>query len=176
MQKLFKRLVSVFLGTMLITAMCTAAQESLLQIIEKRHDLSLFRMASKMGAADEVFSANKQTPLVGPLLPFTVFAPNNTAMTKAGLTKEALEQLSKEDWDPAKKRSDTIRDFIKQHVCMQATLKKDDLNGSHARFNGENLSMTNGTIKAETTEAKVVEGDISAVNGILHVVDAVLDS
>lgn len=96
--------------------------------------------------------------------PFTVFAPNNAAFTKAGIT--SLDGLSKEALTP----------ILTTHVLSGTVKAADVKSGAAKTVNANNqiyLSKNadgvfiNGTIK-------VVATDVSASNGVIHVIDNVI--
>lgn len=155
----------------------------ILDVIKKEPDLSLFLEAIQYGRAELVCQAVENTPMVGALLPFTVFAPNNDAMKKAGLTSESMKAMATSEgffetgYDPnnPEHRSNSLRALTKQHVCMRKKLKKSELKGELERFEGKNLTIDGDKIKAKSTVATVVRPDIEASNGIVHIVDTFLD-
>jgi uncharacterized surface protein with fasciclin (FAS1) repeats len=96
--------------------------------------------------------------------PFTVFAPNNAAFTKAGIT--SLDGLSKEALTP----------ILTTHVLSGSVKAADVKSGTAKTVNANNdiyLSKNadgvfiNGNIK-------VVATDVSASNGVIHVIDNVI--
>lgn len=96
--------------------------------------------------------------------PFTVFAPNNAAFAKAGIT--SLDGLSKEALTP----------ILTTHVLSGTVKAADVKSGAAKTVNANNqiyLSKNadgvfiNGTIK-------VVATDVSASNGVIHVIDNVI--
>ncbi|MGV3603034.1 MAG: fasciclin domain-containing protein [Dyadobacter fermentans] len=124
-----------------------------------------------VAAADPQFStlvaALTKAELAGTLQgtgPYTVFAPNNAAFTKAGVT--SLDGLSK----------DALTPILTSHV-LNGTVKAADVKSGTAKtLNADNdiyLSKNadgvfiNGNIK-------VVSTDVAADNGVIHVIDNVI--
>ena len=98
--------------------------------------------------------------------PFTVFAPTNAAFDK--LPKGTVDELLK----PEKK--DELRNILKYHVAV-STYQQKDLK------DGESLGVANGgKIAFKVKDGKVtvnganIIASVSASNGIIHVIDAVL--
>ena len=96
--------------------------------------------------------------------PFTVFAPNNAAFTKAGIT--SLDNLTKAALTP----------ILTTHVLSGTVKAADVKSGSAKTVNAGNdiyLSKNadgvfiNGSIK-------VIATDVSASNGVIHVIDNVI--
>jgi uncharacterized surface protein with fasciclin (FAS1) repeats len=124
-----------------------------------------------VAAADPQFStlvaALTKAELVSTLQgagPFTVFAPNNAAFTKAGIT--SLNNLSK----------DALTPILTSHVVSGSVKAADVKSGTVKTVNAKNdiyLSKNadgvfiNGNIK-------VIATDVSASNGIVHVIDNVI--
>lgn len=107
--------------------------------------------------------ADLVTTLQGPG-PYTVFAPNNAAFTKAGIT--SLDGLTK----------DALTPILTSHVLSGNVKAADVKSGAVETLNGNNdiyLSKNadgvfiNGNIK-------VVSTDVSASNGVIHVIDNVI--
>ena len=99
--------------------------------------------------------------------PFTVFAPTDKAF--ASLPKGTVESLLEE------KNRDKLKAILTYHVLpgrvnsaqAAALPKADTVQGSSVL-----ISAKDGSVKVG--EANVVEPDISATNGVIHIIDAVL--
>ena len=111
--------------------------------------------------------------------PYTVFAPTNDAFSKVGQSK--LDDLMKDE------NQDNLKDILQYHVVKDSitsdmlSQKIKDNNGSYkmnTAGGGEITAMMNGNdivLKDETGKtAKIVKADISASNGVVHEIDAVL--
>lgn len=102
---------------------------------------------------------------------YTVFAPTDEAFAK--LPKGTLETLLKPE------SKDTLKDILLYHVA------KDDIDsGDLIKLNGKEIPLANGK-KAKVTvkngeifinDAKIIIKDIEASNGVIHVIDAVLQA
>jgi transforming growth factor-beta-induced protein len=106
------------------------------------------------------------TTLSGPGT-FTVFAPTNDAFA-ALLT--AVGQTSLNDIP-----EDVLREVLEYHVIASAAVKSTQLtNGPVETVLGEDITVSvTGGVKLNGT-VNVVAADVSATNGVVHVVDAVL--
>lgn len=105
-------------------------------------------------------------PSVANAGPLTVFAPTNAAFDK--LPKGTVESLLKPE------KQDELREILKYHVTTTAYESKDFKDG-------ETLGMANGAkVTLHVKDGKVMVNDaniiasIPASNGIIHVIDAVL--
>jgi len=98
--------------------------------------------------------------------PFTVFAPTNKAFTEAlaalGLTKQQL--LDKAD----------LADILKYHVLSGKVMSTDlKATQSPATVQGATVTITKGD-KVKFADAEVTTADLSASNGVVHVIDKVV--
>lgn len=99
--------------------------------------------------------------------PFTVFAPTNEAF--AALPPGVLTALLK----PA-----NIADLVKvleYHVVSREVLSTDLKNGQQIKtLEGQEVNVTIAGSDVSINDAKVKEANVFAVNGVVHVIDAVL--
>ena len=99
--------------------------------------------------------------------PFTVFAPTDEAFAKlpAGTVEELLKPENKEK----------LVAILTYHVVPGRVMAKDVMNLSTAKtVNGKSVTITqqNGAVMVDN--AKVVQTDIAASNGVIHVIDSVM--
>lgn len=97
--------------------------------------------------------------------PFTVFAPTDEAFNK--LPKGTLENLLKD--------KEALKNILLYHVVSGSVTSNDVVNLSSA----ETLSGAEVKIKAnkkyvKIDNAKVIQADVMASNGVIHVIDKVL--
>lgn len=101
--------------------------------------------------------------------PFTVFAPTNDAFSK--LPKETLDDLLKPE------NKDKLANILTYHVFKGRVLADDA-----KKLVGKDITMVNGK-KAKITEkkgklfindAKIIQPDIMASNGVIHGIDMVI--
>ena len=118
-------------------------------------------------------AAVKAADLVGTLKgkgPFTVFAPTDAAFAK--LPKGTLETLLK----PENKAK--LAAILTYHVVTGKVMAADVVklkSGAHvATVNGGKLTVTHGPRGVRVNDARIVQTDISADNGVIHVIDEVL--
>ena len=95
--------------------------------------------------------------------PFTVFAPTDEAFAK--VPKDQLDALLK---DKAK-----LTAVLTYHVVPGKVMAKDVKAGKVKTVQGGELTL--GTTGGVTVDAaKVVQADIAASNGVIHVIDSVV--
>lgn len=126
--------------------------------------------AAAAGSFTTLLTAAEAAGLVDALKgdgPLTVFAPTDEAFAKLpeGTVASLLEPENKEQ----------LAGILKLHVIAGEKVKSKDLAGK--TLEAETL---NGTVAIDGTDgvtvngAKVVQADIKASNGIIHVIDTVL--
>ncbi|WP_298848507.1 fasciclin domain-containing protein [uncultured Ruegeria sp.] len=99
--------------------------------------------------------------------PFTVFAPTDEAF--AALPEGTVETLLKPE------NKDQLVSILTYHV-VPAKVMSSDIAGKRAKVltvQGDRLSV-NAKNGVKVNDAKVVQADIEASNGVIHVVDAVI--
>jgi uncharacterized surface protein with fasciclin (FAS1) repeats len=96
--------------------------------------------------------------------PFTVFAPTDAAFKK--LAPGLIESLLK---DKAK-----LRAILEYHVVMGKIMAKDVTSRDTKTVQGNSLKVSNLSGAVTVDEAKVVESDIEARNGVIHGIDTVV--
>ena len=96
--------------------------------------------------------------------PFTVFAPSNDAFAK--VPAKTMEDLGK---DPAK-----LKAVLTYHVVAGKVMAADVKNGNSKTVNGANIALSKAGEFVTVEDAMVQTADISATNGVVHVVDSVL--
>ena len=96
--------------------------------------------------------------------PFTVFAPSNEAFAK--VPAKTIEELGK---DPAR-----LKAVLTYHVVPGKVMAADVKNGNSKTVNGANIALSKAGEFVTVEDAVVQTADISATNGVVHVVDSVL--
>ncbi len=95
--------------------------------------------------------------------PFTVFAP----------TDEAFAKVPKADLDALLKDKAKLTAVLTYHVVPGRVMAKDVKAGPVKTVQGSSLTL--GTTGGVTVDnAKVVKADITASNGVIHVIDSVV--
>ncbi len=96
--------------------------------------------------------------------PFTVFAPTNAAFAK--VPAKTLDDLAK---DPAK-----LKAVLTYHVVSGKVMAADVKNGNAKTVNGANLALSKSGDFVTVEDGMVQKADISATNGVIHIIDSVL--
>lgn len=115
---------------------------------------TLSGMLAKTGLTDTLKGAG----------PFTVFAPTNEAFAK--VPAKTMDVLSK---DPAK-----LKAVLTYHVVPGKLMTADVKNGNSKTVNGASVALSKAGDFVTVEEALVQTPDISATNGVVHIVDNVL--
>ena len=132
-----------------------------------KHTMTLAGQASNAGIFNTLLAAAEAANLTSVLYndgPFTLFAPTDDAF--AALPAGTVENLLKNPKELAK--------VLKYHL-VKGNILSSDLN------NGSSVSTVLGSpVSINTTEgvlinnAKVIQADVEASNGVIHVIDKVL--
>ena len=96
--------------------------------------------------------------------PFTVFAPSNEAFAK--VPAKVMDDLGK---DTAK-----LKNVLTYHVVTGKLMAADVKNSSQKMVNGANAALSRSGDFVTVEDAMVQTADISATNGVVHIVDSVL--
>ena len=96
--------------------------------------------------------------------PFTVFAPSNEAFK--AVKPATMEDLAK---NPAK-----LKNLLSYHVVPSLALSKDVKNSTVKALNGDSLALSKAGEFVIVENAAVVQADLRATNGVIHIVDAVM--
>lgn len=115
---------------------------------------TLSSLVTKTGLTDTLKSAG----------PFTIFAPSNDAFAK--VPAKTMDELAK---DPVK-----LKAVLTYHVVAGKLMAADVKNGNSKTVNGANIALSKSGEFVTVEDAMVQTADISATNGVVHVVDSVL--
>lgn len=113
-----------------------------------------------------VMAADLVDTLKGPG-PFTVFAPNDAAFAKlpAGTVDTLLKPENKA----------MLQDILKYHVVAGKVLAADVVKLTEANtVEGKSVAITVSGSTVKVNDATVVQADVLASNGVIHVIDTVL--
>lgn len=111
--------------------------------------------------------ANLAITLDGPG-PFTVFAPDDSAFAKSGITISFINSLSQQ-------QAQTI---LLYHTLNSKVLAADlpsGPNGKVTTFAGDSIFVTKNTNGVFINGAKLIEADLAVDNGIIHKIDRALN-
>ncbi|MCU0548841.1 MAG: fasciclin domain-containing protein [Leptolyngbya sp. Prado105] len=98
--------------------------------------------------------------------PFTVFAPTNEAF--AALPQGTLEKLLQPE------NRETLRKVLTYHVVSGDLMSKDLRSGNVATVEGSSVAVQVRDKKVKVNNANVINADIDASNGVVHVIDRVI--
>ena len=169
-----------YVGALCLLFATTLQADTLLDIIKKRDDLKLFSLAMHLAKAEGIAQANEFTPVYGLYVPVIIFAPNNDAWIKAGYSEEKMKEIAAQEGfiegGAEEARSKTLRTLLKQHVCFKANEPANALRPEYERASGNKLAVAKGKIKAYKAKASIVVPDLKGDNGMVHVIDTILDT
>lgn len=133
------------------------SQKDIVALAMETESLSTLVAAVKAGGLVETLQGDG---------PFTVFAPTNEAF--AALPEGTLDNLLKPE------NKDKLAAILTYHVIAEKVLSTDLSDGMKAKtVNGAEVTITTAD-GAKVNGANVVSADVSASNGVVHVIDAVI--
>ena len=140
---------------LLATAMVISAQAR--DIVDTAVDAGSFKtLASALGAAGLVETLKGKGP-------FTVFAP----------TDEAFAKIPKADLEALLKDKTKLTEILTYHVVPGKVMAADVKAGKVKTVQGSDITVTT-TGGVMVDKAKVIKTDITADNGVIHVIDTVI--
>ena len=127
----------------------------------------LVDVAAGAGNFSTLTNAIKAAGLVDALKaagPFTVFAPTDAAFKKLapGLVDSLLKDQTK------------LRAILEYHVVMGKIMAKDVTSRDTQTVQGSLLKVSNDDGAVTVDDAKVVQPDIEASNGVIHGIDTIV--
>lgn len=144
--------------TLMASANLRAAEEKTIVVV-----------ASQAGQFNTLVAAVKAAGLVETLNgtgPFTLFAPTDEAFAK--LPKGTVENLLKPE------NKEQLVAVLTYHVVPGKIMASDVATTNAKTVNGKKLPIMVNDGKVKAGEANVVKTDITASNGVIHVIDTVL--
>ncbi|SIO08347.1 fasciclin domain-containing protein [Algoriphagus halophilus] len=163
-----KKLVAAVTLTMLVVASSFTPKFN--SIHETKVEADIVDLAVSQDFLSTLVAAVKAGDLVDVLKgdgPFTVFAPTNEAFAQlpAGTVESLLKPENKEK----------LVKILTYHVVPGKVLSSDLKNGQMAKtVEGSSVKVTLKDGKAMINDATVVNADIMADNGVVHVIDKVI--
>ena len=134
--------------------------QNLTQVISEQKNLTLFNTALNITSLPSILSGSDN---------YTVFAPSDNAFQKLGNLEEILDDVP------------LLESVLKLHI-VPGDIKSNEINPGKTNvktLNGQDIVIdkNNGisvSNDSETITAKVIEPDIDANNGVIHVINNVL--
>jgi uncharacterized surface protein with fasciclin (FAS1) repeats len=96
--------------------------------------------------------------------PFTVFAPSN----------DAFKSVSAKTMDDLAQHPQKLKDVLTYHVVVGKTMTADVKNSNAKTVNGADVALSKAGDFVTIESAAVTQADITASNGVVHIIDAVL--
>ncbi len=154
-----KFIIVLFLSVLAAGVQAQTQSDDVYKVISSHKELSKFTDLIDSGDLKDFLKSKDDV--------MTVFAPTN----------DAIEKLPSAVWKRAKSDKAKLQSLIKYHVISGSEVFSGNIHGRRASpsaSNGESLSF-NGTGKTtKINEAELVNADIHASNGVIHIIDAVL--
>ena len=130
-------------------------KRTVLRKARRRPDLSIFVSLIEQAGLDEIFKCNG---------PFTVLAPSNTAFINNPTVTDFLLNATNDD---------ELRDVLLYHILPGFGLVEDFRAGSVETLFDANIDVAIDPV-VFNNDAMIVEGNITACNGVLHIINDIL--
>lgn len=156
-----------YLAACTLTALALSAGSPVSAGCGGEHDI--VDTAVEAGSFNTLVAAVKAAGLVEALKgdgPFTVFAPSDEAFAK--LPEGTIESLL----EPA--NIDKLTAILTYHVVSGKILAADVKPGRVETLQGSKLSVSSEKGALMVDQAKIVATDVTATNGVIHVIDSVI--
>jgi uncharacterized surface protein with fasciclin (FAS1) repeats len=143
-------------GAVLLMALAHAAGAA--DLVEKSAsatNLRIFSAALKASGLDESLKSGG---------PYTVFAPDDGAFSK----------LPPGSWDALSKDKARLASILSHHIIPGRMLVTEVKPGKTGTLQGEPLTLKSDNGKVTVDQANVIESDVAADNGVIHVIDTVV--
>lgn len=148
----------------------TFAMFSSMPVHSAHHEKDIVDTAVKAGSFNTLVAAVQGADLVGTLKgegPFTVFAPTDEAFAK--LPEGTVDDLLKPE------NKEKLQTILLYHVVPGKVMASDVVKVTSAKTaNDMSLSVMADGNTVKINDAQVVQTDIKASNGVIHVIDTVL--
>jgi len=165
-----KTLFTAIASAALLTAGAASAYASDAAASEAQYDKNIVETAAAAGSFNTLLTAATEAGLADTLAnggPFTVLAPTDAAF--AALPEGTVENLLKEE------NRDQLRSILLLHV-IEGEYPSSSVAGATTSV----TALSGGTLNVDGTDgvtvngANVIQADVEASNGVIHVIDAVI--
>lgn len=133
-------------------------QQTITGVVTTNPDFTLLASAVQKAGLSQTLSSTG---------PFTVFAPNNNAFQASGITSDAINTLS----------ADQLKAILLYHTLTSKVVSANVPAGPNAPVataNGDSIYLTKNSNGVFVNGVKVIQADVAASNGVIHVIENVL--
>lgn len=161
----------IILGAILAAALTmhsdmAMAQESSDQTQSGTTIVDLVEATPQLSTMNEVLEAAEMKEELRGEGPFTIFLPMNQAFNK--LPEEQREALTSAD------NSDQVRRVLNNHIIEEEKTASNLAENETVESKEEELTINSSENILQVKDANVIQTDVEAANGIIHVVDQVI--
>jgi uncharacterized surface protein with fasciclin (FAS1) repeats len=149
-------LIALLTSVLVLAGVCMAADMKIMDTANATANLTEFVGAVETAGLTDTLNTGT----------FTVFAPSN----------EAFFNIAPEDYKALLESPTELKSVLTYHVVEGKMMLSDLKDGQElTTVQGEKLTVKVGSDKTVTVNgAKITEADITASNGIIHIIDTVL--
>ena len=147
--------IKTFAAVLLLVLAHAAGATDLVEKSASATNLRIFTAALKVSGLNDSLKSGG---------PYTVFAPDDGAFSK--LPPGSWEALSKD-----KARLATV---LSHHIIPGKILVAEIKPGKNPTLQGDPLTLKSDNGKVTVDQANVIESDVAADNGVIHVIDTIV--
>jgi uncharacterized surface protein with fasciclin (FAS1) repeats len=147
--------IKTFAAVLLLALAHAASATDLVEKSASATNLRIFTAALKASGLNDSLKSGG---------PYTVFAPDDGAFSK--LPPGSWEALSKD-----KARLATV---LSHHIIPGKMLVAEIKPGKNPTLQGDPLTLKSDNGKVTVDQANVIESDVAADNGVIHVIDTIV--
>jgi uncharacterized surface protein with fasciclin (FAS1) repeats len=168
--KIDMKTLKLALATLAVVVFAAFAPFTTSSEVHNHNDKDIVELASDTDILSTLVAAVDAAGLVETLQgdgPFTVFAPTNEAF--AALPDGTLESLLLEE------NRDLLIQILTYHVVPGKVMSTDLSDGmTAATVEGSDITVSINGYGVSINDASVVQADVEATNGVVHVIDSVI--
>lgn len=140
---------------LLLTLASAASADDLVEKSASSTNLRTFTAALKTSGLDDSLKSGG---------PYTVFAPADSAFSK----------LPPGSWDALSRDKAKLATVLAHHIVPGRMLVTEVKPGKASTLQGAPLTLKSDNGKVSVDQANVIESDVAADNGVIHVIDTVV--
>ena len=147
--------IKTFAAVLLLALAPAAGATDLVEKSASATNLRIFTAALKASGLNDSLKSGG---------PYTVFAPDDGAFSK----------LPPGSWEALSKDKARLASVLSHHIILGKMLVAEIRPGKNPTLQGDPLTLKSDNGKVTVDQANVIESDVAADNGVIHVIDTIV--
>lgn len=147
--------IKTFAAVLLLVLATSAGATDLVEKSASATNLRIFTAALKTSGLNDSLKSGG---------PYTVFAPEDGAFSK----------LPPGSWEALSKDKARLASVLSHHIIPGRMLVTELKPGKTTTLQGDPLTLKSDNGKVTVNQANVIESDVAADNGVIHVIDTIV--